>query len=96
MRGSEKPRDLPVPGRELDGVHFAMEFLSQQNARIAGVNVPDDDNGDGKHVIVIGVGDTGSDCVGTSIRHGADPLQLELLPQLPERENKGLTWPDWP
>ena len=97
--GSEKPRDLPVPGRELDGVHFAMEFLSQQNARIAGVNVPDDVSimATGKHVIVIGGGDTGSDCVGTSIRHGAESVtQLELLPQPPERENKGLTWPDWP
>ncbi len=97
--GSEKPRDLPVPGRDLDGVHFAMEFLSQQNARIAGVNVPDDVSimATGKHVIVIGGGDTGSDCVGTSIRHGAESVtQLELLPQPPERENKGLTWPDWP
>lgn len=97
--GSEKPRDLPVPGRKLDGVHFAMEFLSQQNARIAGVNVPDDVSimATGKHVIVIGGGDTGSDCVGTSIRHGAESVtQLELLPQPPERENKGLTWPDWP
>jgi len=97
--GSEKPRDLPVPGRELDGVHFAMEFLSQQNARVAGVNVPDDVSimATGKHVIVIGGGDTGSDCVGTSIRHGAESVtQLELLPQPPEREDKGLTWPDWP
>ena len=97
--GSEQPRDLPVPGRELDGVHFAMEFLSQQNHRNSGVNVPEDVSimATGKHVIVIGGGDTGSDCVGTSIRHGAASVtQLELLPQPPERENKSMTWPDWP
>jgi glutamate synthase (NADPH/NADH) small chain len=97
--GSEKPRDLPVPGRELDGVHFAMEFLSQQNDRNAGVDVPDDVAimATGKHVIVIGGGDTGSDCVGTSVRHGAKSVtQLELLPQPPVREDKALTWPDWP
>ena len=97
--GSEKPRDLPVPGREFDGVHYAMEFLSQQNDRNAGVDVPDDVSimATDKHVIVIGGGDTGSDCVGTSIRHGAKTVtQLELLPQPPERENKALTWPDWP
>ena len=97
--GSEQPRDLPVPGRELDGVHFAMEFLSQQNHRNSGVNVSEDVSimATGKHVIVIGGGDTGSDCVGTSIRHGAASVtQLELLPQPPERENKSMTWPDWP
>lgn len=97
--GSEKPRDLPVPGRELDGVHFAMEFLTQQNRRNAGVNVPDEGSimATGKHVIVIGGGDTGSDCVGTSNRHGAASVtQLELMPEPPEKENKGLTWPDWP
>lgn len=97
--GSEKPRDLPVPGREYDGVHFAMEFLSQQNDRNAGKEIPDDTSimATDKHVIVIGGGDTGSDCVGTSIRHGAKSVtQLELLPQPPERENKALTWPDWP
>ena len=97
--GAEKPRDLPVPGREFDGVHFAMEFLSQQNDRNAGVDVPDDVSimATDKHVVVIGGGDTGSDCVGTSIRHGAKSVtQLELLPQPPERENKALTWPDWP
>jgi len=92
--GAEKPRDLPVPGREFDGVHFAMEFLSQQNDRNAGVDVPDDVSimATDKHVVVIGGGDTGSDCVGTSIRHGAKSVtQLELLPQPPERENKALT-----
>jgi len=97
--GSEKPRDLLLPGREFDGVHFAMEFLSQQNDRIASVEVPDDVSimATDKHVIVIGGGDTGSDCVGTSIRHGAKTVtQLELMPQPPERENKALTWPDWP
>ena len=97
--GAEKPRDLPVPGREFDGVHFAMEFLSQQNDRNAGVDVPDDVSimATDKHVVVICGGDTGSDCVGTSIRHGAKSVtQLELLPQPPERENKALTWPDWP
>ncbi len=97
--GAEKPRDLPVPGREFDGVHFAMEFLSQQNDRNAGVDVPDDVSimATDKHVVVIGGGDTGSDCVGTSIRHGAKSVtQLELLPQPPERENKALTWPNWP
>ncbi|MEK9672232.1 MAG: glutamate synthase subunit beta [Rhodospirillaceae bacterium] len=97
--GSEQPRDLPVPGRELDGVHFAMEFLTQQNRRVAGANVPDDESimATGKHVIVIGGGDTGSDCVGTSNRHGAlSVTQLELMPAPPEKEDKGLTWPDWP
>lgn len=97
--GSEKPRDLPVPGRELDGVHFAMEFLTQQNRRVAGSNVPQGTEimATDKHVIVIGGGDTGSDCVGTSNRHGAASVtQLELMPQPPEKENKALTWPDWP
>ena len=97
--GSENPRDLPVPGREFEGVYFAMEFLSQQNDRNAGVDVRDDISisAKDKHVIVIGGGDTGSDCVGTSLRHGAKSVtQLELLPQPPERENKALTWPDWP
>ena len=97
--GSETPRDLPVPGREFEGVYYAMEFLSQQNDRNAGVEVPDDVSilAKNKHVIVIGGGDTGSDCVGTSLRHGARSVtQLELLPQPPERENKALTWPDWP
>lgn len=100
--GAEDPRDLNVPGRELAGVHFAMDFLVQQNKRNAG----DDElraapNGGisatGKHVVVIGGGDTGSDCIGTSNRHGAVSVtQLEIMPQPPARENKQLTWPDWP
>ncbi|MBL8699033.1 MAG: glutamate synthase subunit beta [Alphaproteobacteria bacterium] len=100
--GAEAPRDLPVPGRELEGIHFAMEFLAQQNKRVAG----DDESraaprgtisAKGRHVIVIGGGDTGSDCVGTSNRHGAASVtQLEVMPQPPEKENKALTWPDWP
>lgn len=97
--GSESPRDLPVPGREFEGVYFAMQFLSQQNRRVAGDTVPEDISimATDKNVLVIGGGDTGSDCVGTSIRHGAKTVtQLELLPQPPERENKALTWPDWP
>jgi glutamate synthase (NADPH) small chain len=95
--GAEAPRDLPVPGRELDGVHFAMEFLPQQNKVVAGESVPDQILATGKHVIVIGGGDTGSDCVGTSNRHGAKSVtQFELLPQPPEHENKLLVWPNWP
>ena len=97
--GSEHPRDLPVPGRDLDGVHFAMEFLSQQNDRNAGVNVTDDIAilATGKHVVVIGGGDTGSDCVGTSRRQGAASItQLELMLEPPEKENKAMTWPNWP
>jgi glutamate synthase (NADPH/NADH) small chain len=100
--GAEWPRDLEVPGRDLDGINFAMDFLVQQNKRVAG-----DDEGraapkgtlsaKGKHVIVIGGGDTGSDCVGTSNRQGAlSVTQLEVMPQPPEKENKALTWPDWP
>lgn len=97
--GSEHPRDLDVPGRELAGVHFAMEFLPQQNRRVAGDTVPENTaiSTKDKHVIVIGGGDTGSDCIGTSIRQGAASItQLELLPQPPEQENKPLTWPNWP
>jgi glutamate synthase (NADPH/NADH) small chain len=95
--GAEAPRDLPVPGRELDGVHFAMEFLPQQNKVVAGESVPNQILATGKHVIVIGGGDTGSDCVGTSNRHGAKSVtQFELLPQPPEHENKLLVWPNWP
>jgi len=97
--GSEHPRDLPVPGRDLDGVHFAMDFLRQQNRRVAGDQVDDAEtiSATGRHVIVIGGGDTGSDCIGTSIRQGAASVtQLEILPKPPEKENKGLTWPDWP
>jgi glutamate synthase (NADPH/NADH) small chain len=100
--GAEWPRDLEVPGRELGGVHFAMDFLVPQNKRVAG----DDEaraapkgtlTAKGKHVIVIGGGDTGSDCIGTSNRQGAASItQLEVLPAPPEKENKGLTWPDWP
>ncbi len=97
--GAEKPRDLPVPGRELKGVHFAMDFLPQQNRRVSG------ETGDGteavlaggKHVVVIGGGDTGSDCIGTSIRQGAlSVTNFEILPAPPLHENKMLTWPNWP
>ena len=95
--GAEQSRDLPVPGRELDGIHFAMEFLPQQNKINAGDMVKGQIRADGKHVIVIGGGDTGSDCVGTSNRHGAASVtQFELMPQPPEHENKPLTWPYWP
>lgn len=95
--GSEQSRDLPVPGRDLDGVHFAMEFLPQQNKVNAGDKFKDQLRADGKHVIVIGGGDTGSDCVGTSNRHGAKSVtQFELLPMPPEQENKPLVWPYWP
>jgi glutamate synthase (NADPH/NADH) small chain len=100
--GAEAPRDLAVPGRELDGVHFAMEFLTQQNKRNAGdaeeVAAPTGTlSAAGKHVVVIGGGDTGSDCIGTSNRHGAVSVtQLEIMPRPPERENKSLSWPDWP
>ncbi|MDI1285032.1 MAG: glutamate synthase subunit beta [Reyranella sp.] len=100
--GAELPRDLEVPGRELEGIHYAMDFLVQQNKRVAG----DDEaraaprgtlTAKGKHVIVIGGGDTGSDCVGTSNRQGAASVtQLEVMPQPPEHEDKALTWPDWP
>jgi glutamate synthase (NADPH) small chain len=95
--GSETSRDLPVPGRELDGVHFAMEFLPQQNKVNAGDKLKGQIKATGKHVIVIGGGDTGSDCVGTSNRHGAASVtQFELMPQPPEEENKPMTWPYWP
>ncbi|KRB99774.1 glutamate synthase [Hydrogenophaga sp. Root209] len=95
--GSEQSRDLPVPGRDLDGIHFAMEFLPQQNKVNAGDKVKSQLRADGKHVIVIGGGDTGSDCVGTSNRHGAVSVtQFEVMPQPPEEENKPLVWPYWP
>ena len=95
--GSEVSRDLQVPGRALDGVHYAMEFLPQQNKVVAGDKVKGQIMATGKHVIVIGGGDTGSDCVGTSNRHGAASVtQFELMPQPPEEENKPLTWPYWP
>jgi glutamate synthase (NADPH/NADH) small chain len=100
--GAEAPRDLPVTGREMDGIHFAMDFLVQQNKRVAG----DPENkaapggtlsAEGKHVVVIGGGDTGSDCVGTSNRQGAASVtQFEIMPQPPLKENKQLVWPDWP
>ncbi|MBX8463958.1 glutamate synthase subunit beta [Deinococcus sp. RIT780] len=95
--GAEHPRDLPAPGRELDGIHFAMEFLPQQNRVNAGDKLKKQLRADGKHVIVIGGGDTGSDCVGTSNRHGAASVtQFEVMPQPPEKENKPLVWPYWP
>jgi glutamate synthase (NADPH/NADH) small chain len=97
--GAEAPRDLPIPGRELSGIHFAMDFLPQQNRRVSSEplgSAPDILAG-GKHVVVIGGGDTGSDCIGTSFRQGAlSVTQLEIMPAPPEHENKGLTWPNWP
>jgi glutamate synthase (NADPH) small chain len=97
--GAEKPRDLPIPGRELKGIHFAMDFLPQQNRRVSGE--PQDESNPilatGKHVVVIGGGDTGSDCIGTSFRQGAlAVINFEIMPQPPLCENKLLTWPDWP
>ena len=95
--GAELPRDLPVPGRGLAGIHFAMEFLPAQNKVVAGDKVSGQIMATGKHVVVIGGGDTGSDCVGTSNRHGAKSItQFELLPQPPEQENKPMVWPYWP
>jgi glutamate synthase (NADPH/NADH) small chain len=95
--GAEQPRDLPIPGRELGGIHFAMEFLTQQNKVNAGDTIADQIKATGKHVVVIGGGDTGSDCVGTSNRHGAASIsQFEIMPQPPEQEDRELTWPNWP
>jgi len=97
--GSEKPRDLDLPGRSFNGIHFAMDFLRANSKRVQGVYVPDDDfvSANDKHVIVIGGGDTGSDCIGTSNRHGAKSVtQIEILDKPPEKEDKGLTWPEWP
>ncbi|HHH38378.1 MAG TPA: glutamate synthase subunit beta [Sedimenticola sp.] len=97
--GSEQPRDLPVPGRELDGVHFAMDFLRCNSHRVQGDAIPDDEfiSAEGKHVVVIGGGDTGSDCIGTANRQGAVSVtQLEILPRPPEKEEKLTTWPYWP
>lgn len=97
--GAEAPRDLPVQGRDLDGIHFAMDFLPQQNRRVSGepLNGVKDILAKDKYVVVIGGGDTGSDCIGTSARHGArEIVQLEIMPEPPERENKLLTWPNWP
>jgi glutamate synthase (NADPH) small chain len=94
--GAETPRDLPIPGRELKGIHFALEFLIPQNKEIAG-DGKNPINASGKHVVVIGGGDTGSDCVGTSNRHGAlSVTQFEVMPRPPEHENKSLVWPNWP
>ncbi len=97
--GAELPRDLPVPGRDLTGVHYAMDYLVPQNKRIAGDKIADSNfiSAKGKHVIVIGGGDTGSDCIGTANRQGAASVtQFEILPQPPEQENKPLVWPYWP
>jgi len=97
--GAEKGRDLPIPGRELEGIHFAMDFLPQQNRRVSGeAQTPGEPIlATGKHVVVIGGGDTGSDCIGTSFRQGAlSVTNFEIMPQPPEKENKLLTWPDWP
>ncbi len=95
--GAEQSRDLPVPGRDLEGIHFAMEFLPQQNKINAGDKLKNQLRADGKHVIVIGGGDTGSDCVGTSNRHGAASVtQFEVMPQPPVEENRPMTWPYWP
>ncbi len=97
--GSEKPRDLPVPGRELDGIHFAMDFLRANSRRIQGDDVPDDEfiSAADKQVVVIGGGDTGSDCIGTSNRHGAVSVtQLEIMPKPPEKPDKLTVWPYWP
>ncbi|MBF0381503.1 MAG: glutamate synthase subunit beta [Magnetococcales bacterium] len=97
--GSETPRDLPIPGRELAGVHFAMDFLTQQNRRVSGLDIPagSDILANDKHVVVIGGGDTGSDCVGTSIRHGAASVtQIELLPKPPKDRSPDTPWPLWP
>ncbi len=97
--GSEKPRDLPIPGRELAGVHFAMDFLPQQNRRVSDEPILTNEHilASGKNVVVIGGGDTGSDCIGTSVRQGALKVtQLEIMTRPPDRENKLVTWPDWP
>ncbi|MDO8877907.1 MAG: glutamate synthase subunit beta [Pseudolabrys sp.] len=97
--GAEKPRDLPIPGRDLKGIHFAMDFLPQQNRRVGNEPLGNIENivATGKKVVVIGGGDTGSDCIGTSIRQGAVSVaNFEIMPQPPAMENKLLTWPDWP
>ncbi len=97
--GAEKGRDLPVPGRDLKGIHFAMDFLPQQNRRVSGeqANGAEPILAKGKHVVVIGGGDTGSDCIGTSFRQGAlSVTNFEIMPEPPAHENKALTWPNWP
>ena len=97
--GSEKPRDLPIEGRDLSGIHFAMDFLPLQNKAIS-YEITENEKSitaNGKHVVVIGGGDTGSDCIGTSFRQGAlSVTQLEIMPEPPEKENKQMTWPYWP
>ena len=97
--GSEDPRDLPIDGRDLNGVHFAMDFLAQSNKRVAGDDIPETDAilATDLNVVVIGGGDTGSDCIGTSNRQRAKSVtQIEIMPMPPEKENKALTWPEWP
>jgi glutamate synthase (NADPH/NADH) small chain len=97
--GSRQPRDLPIPGRELNGIYFAMQFLMCQNRKLAGETVPPDQDivAKGKHVLVIGGGDTGSDCVGTSLRHGAKSVtQIEIMPKPPEERHESTPWPQWP
>jgi len=95
--GSEHPRNLALPGRDLEGIYFAMDFLRPQNKKNAGDKIDNQPVADGKHVVVIGGGDTGSDCIGTSNRQGAARVtQIELLPQPPKQENKATTWPNWP
>jgi glutamate synthase (NADPH/NADH) small chain len=96
--GAEQPRNLDVPGRDLNGIHFAMDFLKANTKWVQGIHGEEHlISAKGKHVVVIGGGDTGSDCIGTSTRHGAASVtQIEILPQPPEHEDKGLTWPDWP
>jgi glutamate synthase (NADPH) small chain len=97
--GAEEARDLPIPGRDLKGIHFAMDYLPQQNRRVSGEPQADSEPilAAGKHVVVIGGGDTGSDCIGTAFRQGAlSVTNFEIMPQPPLRENKMLTWPDWP
>ena len=97
--GAGKGRDLAVPGRELNGIHFAMDYLPQQNRRVSGEQAGDGAPilADGKHVVVIGGGDTGSDCIGTAFRQGArSVVNFEIMPEPPLHENKALTWPNWP
>jgi len=97
--GAEAPRDLPIEGRELNGIHFAMELLKKQTKRVLGDDIPENEwvSAKDKHVVVIGGGDTGSDCIGTSNRHGAKSVtQIEILPAPPEKPNKLVTWPNWP
>ncbi len=97
--GSEKPRDLPIPGRELEGIYFAMDFLRCNSRRVQGDQIPKQEiiSANGKHVVVIGGGDTGSDCIGTSVRQGAASItQIEIMPKPPEKEDKLVTWPEWP